>query len=214
MRPRRPGGSTPTTSMLESSAPAQLRKTADPPPANGKQNSRNRTAARGSAVTSHVPAEEFPAIRKIYELYGPPGALENAHVDAPHNYNRESRAAVYKFFGRHVLGRDAKDTYEEKEIDAENLQDMLVFHGRSLPGGALTYDQLFEKWKEVGAASVSATGDQEMLRQTLRYTLGAEWPDPVKVKIEGQQILDFGALRNGERIAPHDVRKYLVADFG
>ncbi len=139
--------------------------------------------------TSHVPAEEFPAIRKIYELYGQPGALENAHVDAPHNYNRESRAAVYKFFGRHVLGRDAKDTYEEKEIDAENLQDMLVFHGRSLPGGALTYDQLFEKWKEVGAASVSATSDQEMLRQTLRYALGAEWPDPVKVKIEGQQIL-------------------------
>lgn len=138
--------------------------------------------------TSHVPAEEFPAIRKIYELYGQAGAIANVHVDAPHNYNKESRAAVYKFFGHHILGHEEKDTFVEKEIEVENLQDMLVFHGRPLPSGALNYDQVFEKWKETGAGWIAGTNDAETLRETLRYTLGVEWPDDVKTKIEGQQI--------------------------
>lgn len=144
--------------------------------------------------TSHVPAEEFPAIRKIYELYGQPGALENAHVDAPHNYNHDSRAAVYRFFGKNVLGRSGYK-YDEKEIEVERLQDMLVFHGRPLPPGALSYDQVFEKWKEVGSSAVAAVDDRNALRETLRHTLGAEWPDDVKTTIDGQRILLSRPLR-------------------
>ncbi len=139
--------------------------------------------------TRHVPAEEFPAIRRIYELYGKGDAIENVHIDAPHNYNAQSRAAVYKFFGRHVLGRGPQEVFEEKEIEMENLQDMLVFHGRSLPDGALSYDQVFAKWKEIGAGWSAGSGDAESLRETLRLTLGAEWPDEVKTKIEGQRIV-------------------------
>jgi len=139
--------------------------------------------------TSHVPAEEFPGIRRIYELYGKADAIENAHIDAPHNYNAKSRAAVYKFFGHHVLGRGPQEVFEEKEIEIENLQDMLVFHGRSLPAGALSYDQVFAKWKEIGAGWSAGSGDAETLRDSLRLALGAEWPDEVKTKIDGQQIL-------------------------
>lgn len=139
--------------------------------------------------TTHVPAEEFPAIRKIYELYGKADAIENAHIDAPHNYNAQSRAAVYKFFGRHVLGRGPQEVFEEREIEMENLQDMLVFEGRSLPPGALSYDQVFAKWKEMGAGWTAGQADTETLRESLRLTLGAEWPDEVKTKIEGQRIL-------------------------
>jgi dienelactone hydrolase len=139
--------------------------------------------------TSHVPGEEFPAIRKIYELYGRADALENVHIDAPHNYNAQSRAAVYKFFGRHVLGRGPQEVFEEKELEMENLQDMLVFHGRTLPPGALSYDQVFAKWKEIGAGWKEGSGDAENLREALRLTLGAEWPDEVKTKMDGQQIV-------------------------
>jgi len=139
--------------------------------------------------TSHVPAEEFPAIRKIYELYGKVDAIENVHIDAHHNYNAQSRAAVYKFFNRHVLGRGPQEVFEEREIEMENLQDMLVFHGRTLPPGALTYDQVFGKWKESGGGWIAGSGNAEILRETLRLTLGAEWPDDVKTKIEGQQIV-------------------------
>src|SRR5258708_5314584 len=144
--------------------------------------------------TSHVPAEEFPAIRKIYELYGQAGALENAHIDAPHNYNHDSRASVYRFFGKHVLGRSGYK-YDEKEIEIERLQDMLVFHGRPLPSGALSYDQVFEKWKEAGTRAVAGVDERNALRETLRYTLGAEWPDDVKTTIDGQRILLSRPLR-------------------
>jgi dienelactone hydrolase len=139
--------------------------------------------------TTHVPVEEFPAIRKIYELYGKADAIENAHIDAPHNYNAKSRAAVYKFFGHHVLGRGPQEIFEEREIEMENLQDMLVFEGRSLPPGALSYDQVFAKWKDMGAGWTSGHADAESLRETLRLTLGAEWPDDVKTKMEGKQIV-------------------------
>ncbi len=149
--------------------------------------------------TAHVPVEEFPAIRKIYELYGKGDAIENAHVDAPHNYNARSRAAVYKFFGRQVLGRGPQDIFEEKELELENLQDMLVFEGRSLPAGALTYDQVFAKWKETTAGWAAGSTDAASLRETLRYTLGAEWPEEVKTKMEGQQIVLSRPAR-GDRI--------------
>lgn len=139
--------------------------------------------------TSHVPTEEFPAIRKIYELYGKADAIANVHIDAPHNYNAKSRAAVYKFFGQHVLGRGPQEIFEEKELELETLQDMLVFQGRSLPAGALTYDQVFEKWKESGNGWNTGSGEAESVRETLRFTLGAEWPEEVKTKIEGQRIL-------------------------
>jgi dienelactone hydrolase len=146
--------------------------------------------------TSHVPVEEFSAIRKIYELYGRADAIENVHIDAPHNYNAQSRAAVYKFLGRHVLGRGPQEVFEEKEIEMENLQDMLVFEGRGLPPSALSYDQVFAKWKETGAGWTAGSEDAESLRETLRLTLGAEWPEEVKTKIDGQQIVMSRPGRN------------------
>jgi len=144
--------------------------------------------------TTHVPAEEFPAIRHIYELYGKANDIENTHIDAPHNYNAQSRAAVYKFFGRHVLGGQPA-IVEEREIEMENLQDMLVFHGRALPPGALTYDQVFAKWKEISAAWNEGNGDAENVTETLRLTLGAEWPDDVKTSVSGQHIVLSRAAR-------------------
>jgi hypothetical protein len=38
--------------------------------------------------TRHTPVEEFPEIRRIYELYGTAENVQNVHVDAEHNYNR------------------------------------------------------------------------------------------------------------------------------
>jgi len=52
--------------------------------------------------TRHTPVEEYPAIRKIYELYGRAQDVENVHIDAEHNYNRQSREAVYRFLAVHM----------------------------------------------------------------------------------------------------------------
>ncbi|MCX6606700.1 MAG: hypothetical protein NTV52_24370, partial [Acidobacteria bacterium] len=47
--------------------------------------------------TKHIPVLELPLAEAVYQLYGATSSIQNAHVDAKHNYNRESREAVYRF---------------------------------------------------------------------------------------------------------------------
>jgi hypothetical protein len=53
--------------------------------------------------TKNVPREEFPAIRKIYALYGKPDNVETQQFNYGHNYNQDSREAVYRFFRQQML---------------------------------------------------------------------------------------------------------------
>ena len=54
--------------------------------------------------THNVPKEEYPAIRKIYDLYGKGDQVEVIQIDAPHNFNKLSREAVYRFFAKQNPG--------------------------------------------------------------------------------------------------------------
>ena len=47
--------------------------------------------------TKNTPNEEFPLMQKMYELYDAKSRVGNVHIDAKHNYNADSRAAVYRF---------------------------------------------------------------------------------------------------------------------
>ena len=49
--------------------------------------------------TAKTPAVEYPAIRSIYRLFGNVKRVTNAHFDYPHNYNQDSREAVYDWLG-------------------------------------------------------------------------------------------------------------------
>lgn len=53
--------------------------------------------------TRETPHVEYPAIRSIYELYDATENVENVHLDYGHNYNKESREAMYRFFGKHLI---------------------------------------------------------------------------------------------------------------
>ena len=55
--------------------------------------------------TKNVPREEFPAIQSIYELFGKKQNVEVVQIDAEHNYNRQSREAMYAFFNKVFLMR-------------------------------------------------------------------------------------------------------------
>ena len=54
----------------------------------------------------HASRRSFPPSSRIYKLYGKPDNVETVQFDAPHNYNQDSREAVYRFFGKHALGID------------------------------------------------------------------------------------------------------------
>ena len=85
--------------------------------------------------THNVPNFEYPAIKKIYSLYDKSADISNAHFIFPHhNFNQNSRGAVYQFFQKYLtLGVNPHPVTEEDE-DPPKLQDMLAFSGRNLPG--------------------------------------------------------------------------------
>ena len=148
--------------------------------------------------TRNTPREEFPAVRHIYELYGKPANVENVHIDAPHNYNQASREAVYRFFAKHILGDTDAKKYSEKNIRVEKLQDMLALHNRTLPANALTYEALFNQWKEASRRQAAAA-DPKALRERLSYCLGAEWPAEVVSEISGEKVV-LSRAGKGDRV--------------
>ena len=65
--------------------------------------------------THNVPREEYPAIKRIYDLYGKGDQVEVVQIDEKHNFNQPSREAVYQFFAKHHPG--LSDSRELKEHD-------------------------------------------------------------------------------------------------
>lgn len=138
--------------------------------------------------TKNVPHEEYPAIRSIYELYGQPGNLGVVQFQAEHNYNRQSREAVYHFFGKHVLGAPEAEQFQEHELEAEPLLSMLVWQGRSLPSGALNQEQIFEQWKESGRTRMASL-DAKARREMMLDIFHAEWPQKVLSERQGEHVV-------------------------
>jgi dienelactone hydrolase len=139
--------------------------------------------------TRNTPREEFPAIKAIYDLYGKSDQVETIQIDAPHNYNRESREAVYRFMGKHVLGDPNASSYKEQNIRQEKLQDMMVFSGRPLPENAVNLEQLVQWWIKAAKKQNDSLRDPEQVRERLTLALGAEWPERVEQRTTGEQIV-------------------------
>ena len=109
--------------------------------------------------TVNTPRIEYPAIRSIYQLYGADDKLAWGQVDAPHNYNAESRGHVYRWFARWFLGDEELGRDAERDFVVEPDERMRLF-----PGGALPQEL------PVGAALEAA------LRQGAQERLQALWP--------------------------------------
>lgn len=138
--------------------------------------------------TRNTPTVEYPAIRGIYELYGKPDNVETLQLNAPHNFDKENREAVYAFFARRLLGQRAVSQVKEKNIKVEMLQDMLALDNRQLPAGALSYEGVFEEWKNIGKKQTE-TLSAAVLRDRLRLVMAVEWPKDVLHQRDGEKIV-------------------------
>lgn len=108
--------------------------------------------------TVETPWYEYPATRQIFALYGAEDRLTQHQVDAPHNYNRESREAMYRFFGKWLLD-DSKDwsSFEEPPFTVESQDDLRVFPNGVVPTEfpskdaivADVRDRIRQKWDAV-----------------------------------------------------------------
>jgi hypothetical protein len=149
--------------------------------------------------TKNTPKEEYPGVKAFYDLYDKGADLETILIDAPHNYNRESREAVYRFFGKQVLKDPNAATWTEQRIRQEKLQDMMVFAGRALPENAVNSDQLFAYWVRMGKKQNVETVDPEVLRDRLTVALGTEPPSKVEHELRGENVV-LGRPGAGDRV--------------
>jgi len=124
--------------------------------------------------TKNTPREEFPAIHSIYALYGRPDHVAGVQLDAPHNYNKESREAVYAFFAKHLLHRQV--TPKDTEFQQERDEDLVALKDGQAPVNSLTYQGVFADWKRMAQRQFEQTTDKGALRERLQYALGSEWP--------------------------------------
>ncbi len=104
--------------------------------------------------TKQVPNREYPALRAIYELYGAADNVDYFYDDAGHNYNGNTRAAAYRWLGRHLQGRD--EAWQERQVRFGDLERFRIY-AESFPAeGISSKEELFVLQK---------SGKMEMLQQ-------------------------------------------------
>ncbi len=147
--------------------------------------------------TKNTPRVEYPALQAMYRLYDKEVNVQTHEVDAPHNYNRESREAVYRFFAKTVLGADPQSPdFVEKGFTPEKLGDLLALFNHLLPKNALNYAQIVEQWITNAQKQNTAPPD----RERLMLALGAEWPEKVLSETTGDRVV-LSRAGIGDRVA-------------
>ncbi len=149
--------------------------------------------------TKNTLKEEYPEIRNIYDLYGKEDNLQAVQFNYKHNYNRESREAVYRFFAKHLKGDDEASAYVEKPFEVEKDEDLLALHNHPLPANALTYDQIFAQWRDAAKQQMESLTSPAELRRAFSYGIGVEWPEKLWSEVQGEHIL-LSRVGRGDRI--------------
>src|SRR4030095_8010499 len=80
---------------------------------------------------------EFSAVRPIYGLLDAPDRVRAVRITAEHNYNKESREAMYAWMARWLQHAPEDAHPAEKSFTPERRAQLLVFHNRSLPANAV-----------------------------------------------------------------------------
>jgi hypothetical protein len=114
---------------------------------------------------------EFPAVRAIYALTGAQDRVQAVRFTAEHNYNKDSREAMYGWMARWLKNAPSAERVPEPSFTPDPLPALLVFHGRPLPDRALTAGALTSFW--IDAAKRQLTAAPLAVRAAaLRHVLG------------------------------------------
>lgn len=123
--------------------------------------------------TKNVPREEFPAIQSVYDLFQRKQNVEVVQFDAEHNYNRQSREAMYAFFNKVFFHRAG--AVSEVDVKVEPDEKMLAWAGRALPAEAKDREAILAWWQDDARRAVRAASPAQLDEWLLR-TLAVEWP--------------------------------------
>ena len=137
--------------------------------------------------TKLTPTVEFPAVQSVYKLLEAEDKVKYTQFDAPHNYHKESREAVYGWFAHWLQGREEITPIKEKSNNIPTLTELLVFYGRTRPENELNEQQLTEslisaRKKQLDATLPKDAAGLEAFKanygKALQYALMVETPKP------------------------------------
>jgi dienelactone hydrolase len=137
---------------------------------------------------------ECPAIQGAYKSLGAEGRFRCVQFNAGHNYNKDSREAVYAWLARWLQNAPDSQRLPEPPFTEENRWDLEVYtpdHPR--PAGSVdaaglaavlkeTITQQLEALKPRDAASLGRF--RELMAPALRHTFTAEWPGAGEIEAE------------------------------
>lgn len=141
--------------------------------------------------TKNTPTVEYPAIRRIYELYDATDRIAYVQIEAGHNYNRDSREAMYAWFGRWFLNETDPSKLKEGTVSVPPPETMRLFPNGKLPPGTPTGDEVIENLIRQFQAQLESLVPtkkeiferaQQVLGATLKHTLNVELPASVEVR--------------------------------
>ena len=147
--------------------------------------------------TVNTPTVEYPAIRSIYAHFDAEDKVHQVQVDAEHNYNQESREAVYAWFAKWFLGIDDPSVSKEVPFQVEPDDALLAFSEREMPAHALKQEEFLPTWANRSLQAIEKlkpTNETELqafreeMGSGLQHALGLQIPkitDVTLVEPEG-----------------------------
>ncbi len=114
---------------------------------------------------------EYPAMRSLYALLGAESRVRAVRFTAEHNYNKDSREAMYAWMARWLQHAPEDVKRPERSFSLDKITDLLVFYGRPLPDGAVTAGELTDRWIASAKAQLT-TSDLQVKTAALRHALG------------------------------------------
>jgi len=128
--------------------------------------------------TKNTMREEYPDIQRVYRLYRRENRVEAVQFDAPHNYNRQSREAVYGFLERHLKGARSAARQIEAPLPFDSVE-FLRPSKNAWPAAQISRDEFAKSWRRQAGGS----------REHLMAVCGAEWPAVVEQRAGGDAVV-------------------------
>jgi hypothetical protein len=166
--------------------------------------------------TANTLEAEYPAVRRLYSLLDAPDRVQAVRIQAEHNYNKESREAMYAWLARWMKNAPADVKVPERSFTADSPADLLVFHQRPLPPEALTAQQITDNWIDQARRQL-ATIDPQVRAKALRHALGyGDVAPPARPTARSSVVLLTGEdaeVEKGLKSARFEVKKVAFTAF-
>lgn len=157
--------------------------------------------------TKNTPTVEYPAIASVYELYNRPKMVMEQQVDAPHNYDKNSREIVYKWFGKWFYRERPETDFVEEDFVVDASAQLRVFASREVPADALKEAEFFASMREASEARLWEYMEKHPTSFAsiygLAYQLALAVKEPESGEIETSQ-------KSQTSLGGHSVEKFLL----